>query len=110
MKGSLGKVDKSTKLFQLFSELDSSMSNQVALLGSEGGSGENEVFPLVEVLTSSNLSFIYDLDRKKTCQWFRNLLHREGVAVSVIFAYILIFVCSYILFIVCSYILLICLF
>ena len=55
--------------------------NQVAI--SEGGVGGDEVYPLGEVLTSDTLLVMHELDRRKTCQWIRNLLHEEGVPVSI---------------------------
>ena len=55
--------------------------NQVAI--SEGGVGGDEVYPLGEVLTSDTLLVMHELDRRKTCQWIRNLLHQEGVPVSI---------------------------
>ena len=57
--------------------------NQVAILESEGGVRGDEVVPLGEVLTSDTLLVMHELDRRKTCQWLRNLLHQEGVAVSI---------------------------
>ena len=57
--------------------------NQVAILESEGGVRGDEVVPIGEVLTSDTLLVMHELDRRKTCQWLRNLLHQEGVAVSI---------------------------
>ena len=57
--------------------------NQVAILESEGGVRGDEVYPLGEVFTSDTLLVMHELDRRKTCQWLRNLLHQEGVAVSI---------------------------
>ena len=57
--------------------------NQVAILESEGGVRGDEVYPLGEVLTSDTLLVMQGLDRRKTCQWLRNLLHQEGVPVSI---------------------------
>ena len=57
--------------------------NQVAILESEGGVRGDEVYPLGEVLTSDTLLVMHELDRRKTCQWIRNLLHQEGRPVSI---------------------------
>ena len=60
------------------------ISNQVAILDEgEGGGGGDEVATLGLVLTRDTLLTMHELDRKKTCQFLRNLLHDEGVAVSI---------------------------
>ena len=57
--------------------------NQVAILEGEGGGHGDEVATLGHVFTRDTLLTMHELDRKKTCQWLRNLLHHEGVAVSI---------------------------
>ena len=80
-------IHTGTKSFQLFFKLGHRMSlaipNQVAILEGEGGGHGDEVYPLGQVFTRDTLLTMHELDRRKTCQWLRNLLHHEGVAVSI---------------------------
>ena len=54
--------------------------NRVAIF--EDGGGDHGGF-LGEVYAPDTLLQLHALDRGKTCQWLRNLLHQEGKIVSI---------------------------
>ena len=57
--------------------------NQVAIFEDEGGDRGGKVYVLGEVFAHDTLLYMHELDRGKTCQWLRNLLHQEGKIVSI---------------------------
>ena len=57
--------------------------NQVAIFEDGGGDRGGKVYVLGEVFAHDTLLHMHALDRGKTCQWLRNLLHQEGKIVSI---------------------------